>query len=49
MLGGSPNVSVNPTANYPGSRILGSSFSDADGNLWLYAGNGDASSFYGMN
>jgi len=35
------------TANYPGGRVYSTSWTDADGNLWLFGGNGFASNGYG--
>lgn len=36
-------LGVGAADNHPGSRILGSGWTDASGNLWLFGGNGVAS------
>jgi N-acetylneuraminic acid mutarotase len=45
---GSYGIQGAPSAtNYPGGRIYSASWTDAEGNLWLFGGNGFAANGYG--
>jgi len=55
-MGGSPTIAgygsygtlgTASVANYPGGRVYSVSWTDADGNLWLFGGNGFAGGGYG--
>ncbi len=55
-MGGSPTAAgygsygtfgAPSTANYPGGRVYSVSWTDADGNMWLFGGNGFAADGYG--